>query len=242
MFDWTLAGLLYLLMELIGIASAVHVLLQGRTPQGAVAWLFFLVSVPPLAVPLYWIFGPRRYEGYRGARLEGNAVFDPVVDALRESGERYFVDAPERQALLVALERLVRLPFLSHNRVDLLVDGDRTFEAILEGIDAAERYVLVQFYIVRDDRIGRRLEASLTAALQRGVRVYFLYDGIGSATLSSAYLMRLRRAGAEMNAFATASRSHRLQLNFRNHRKARRRGRRGRLHRRPERRRRVPRG
>jgi len=52
------------------------------------------------------------------------------------------------------------------------------------------------------------------------VRVYFLYDGIGSATLSSAYLMRLRRAGAEINAFATASRSHRLQLNFRNHRKA----------------------
>lgn len=220
MFDWTLAGLLYLLVELIGIASAVHVLLQGRTPQGAVAWLLFLVTVPPLAVPLYWIFGPRRYEGYRGARLEGNAVFDPVVDALRESGERYFVDAPERPALLVALERLVRLPFLSHNRVELLVDGDRTFEAILEEIDAAAQYVLVQFYIVRDDQIGRRLEASLTAALQRGVRVYFLYDGIGSATLSSAYLMRLRRAGAEMNAFATASRSHRLQLNFRNHRKA----------------------
>ena len=34
MFDWTLAGLLYLIVELIGIASAVHVLLQGRTPQG----------------------------------------------------------------------------------------------------------------------------------------------------------------------------------------------------------------
>ena len=69
------------------------------------AWLFFLVSVLPLAVPCTNL-GPRRYEGYRGGRLEGNAVFDPVVDALRESGERYFVDAAERPALLVALERL----------------------------------------------------------------------------------------------------------------------------------------
>ena len=220
MFDWTLAGLLYLSVELIGIASAVHVLLQGRTPQGAVAWLFFLVAVPPLAVPLYWVFGPRRYAGYRTARLEGNAVFDPVVEALRDSGERFFVDAPERPALLVALERLVRLPFLSHNRVELLVDGERTFEAILEEIESAKRYVLVQFYIVRDDGIGRRLEAALTTALGRGVRVYFLFDGIGSATLKSAYITRLRRAGAEMDAFATAGRSHRLQLNFRNHRKA----------------------
>ncbi len=220
MFDWTLAGLLYLLVELIGIASAVHVLLQGRTPQGAVAWLFFLITVPPLAVPLYWIFGPRRYEGYRGARLEGNVVFDPVVDVLRDSGERYFVDAPERPALLVALERLVRLPFLSHNRVELLVDGARTFEAIIEEIEAAGRYVLVQFYIVRDDGVGQRLEAALKAALERGVKVYFLFDGIGSATLKSAFIMRLRRAGAEINAFATAGRSHRLQLNFRNHRKA----------------------
>ena len=217
--DPTLAGLLYLAIELIGVASAVHVLLQGRTPQGATAWLFFLVSLPVVAVPLYWIFGPRRYEGYRGARLQGYAVYDPVIDSLRASGERFFIDAPERPPLLVALERLVRLPFLSHNRVELLVDGQRTFDAILEEIAGAERYVLLQFYIVRDDGIGRRLEAALTRALERGVRVYFLFDGIGSAGLSSAYITRLRRAGAQINAFATASRSHRLQLNFRNHRK-----------------------
>ena len=217
--DWTLAGLLYLAVELVGIASAVHVLLQGRTPQGAIAWLFFLVTLPVAAVPLYWVFGPRRYEGYLGARLEGNAVFDPVAEQLRASGERFFVDEPERPELLVALERLVRLPFLSHNRVELLVDGERTFDAIVEAIEAAEQYVLVQFYIVRDDAIGRRLASALTAAAGRGVAVHFLFDGIGSATLDGAFLNRLREAGVEVHAFATASRSHRLQLNFRNHRK-----------------------
>ena len=217
--DWTLAGLLYLAVELMGIASAVHVLLQGRTPQGAIAWLLSLVTVPFAAVPLYWIFGPRRHDGYHGARLEGHAVFDPVADQLREAGERFFVDSPERPPLPVALERLVRLPFLSHNRVDLLVDGERTFDAILEAVAASERYVLVQFYIVRDDRIGGRLRDALTEALRRGVRVHLLFDGIGSAGLSAAYLARLREAGAEVHAFATARRSHRLQLNFRNHRK-----------------------
>ncbi|MEM1452582.1 MAG: cardiolipin synthase [Planctomycetota bacterium] len=221
---WTIAGLLYALFEISGVLSAMHVLMHGRTPQGAIAWLLFLLAIPPLAVPLYWIFGPRKYANYVDSRLKADTPFDPVVDHLREAGEPFIVDLEEGQqglrgSGLVSLERLVRVPFLDHNDVELLIDGTATFDAIFEAIDGAQDYVLLQFFIVKADDIGKKLAAHLIAARERGVRVYFLFDEIGSRKLSASYLRELRGAGAEVKAFSTTRQSHRLQLNFRNHRK-----------------------
>jgi len=52
------------------------------------------------------------------------------------------------------------------------------------------------------------------------VRVYLLYDEIGSHALDDGYLEDLRRAGVEVSAFnSSRGLRHRFQLNFRNHRK-----------------------
>ena len=53
-----------------------------------------------------------------------------------------------------AAERLADLPTLTGNHVELLIDGEATFNAIFEGIASAKDYILVQFYIVRDDEAG----------------------------------------------------------------------------------------
>jgi cardiolipin synthase len=115
---------------------------------------------------------------------------------------------------------MARVPLTSGNNVTLLVDGDATFTSIFDGIDAAEEYVLVQFYIVRDDELGRQLKSRLIARAQSGVRVLFLYDEIGSLGLPDSYLEGLRSANVEIFPFHSRKGSrNRFQLNFRNHRK-----------------------
>jgi hypothetical protein len=89
---WTIAGVGYALCEAGGVLSAAHVLMKGRTPQGAIAWMFFLVSFPLIALPLYWVFGPRKYANYVDARMRAGSPFDPVVDELRQVGEPFIVD------------------------------------------------------------------------------------------------------------------------------------------------------
>ena len=52
------------------------------------------------------------------------------------------------------------------------------------------------------------------------VKVYFLYDEIGSLDMPESYRQELRDAGVEVRAFHTQKgRGNRFQLNFRNHRK-----------------------
>jgi cardiolipin synthase len=104
--------------------------------------------------------------------------------------------------------------------VDLLVDGDATFDSILKGIDAAREYILIQFFIVHDDEIGREVKARLIRRAREGVRVYFLYDEVGSHDLPEAYKQELREADVEVYDFHTRKGpGNRFQLNFRNHRK-----------------------
>ncbi len=78
----------------------------------------------------------------------------------------------------------------------------------------------MQFFIVKDDEIGRELHKRLLAKAKEGVRVYFLYDEIGSNSLTKSYINELREAGAEMLDFHTRKGpGNRFQINFRNHRK-----------------------
>jgi cardiolipin synthase len=112
------------------------------------------------------------------------------------------------------------MPFTSHNDARLLINGDEAFAAIFAGIEAAKSYVIVQFYIIRDDLIGRQLKQLLERRSREGIRVYVLYDEIGCYYLPRAYRRELAAAGVVILPFRTSKGfRNRFQINFRNHRK-----------------------
>ncbi len=209
------------LAEIAGIITAFHAVMATRTSQGAVAWAVSLVTVPYLAVPLYWVFGRNKFRGYALARQEElSAVSERLADEtidLEALAAAHGVD----EGSLKSAQRLGRLPATVGNRVELLVDGEATFTSILAGIESARQYVLVQFYILRDDSIGRQLKERLIDRASSGVPVYVLFDEIGSFALTrSSYIDDLRTAGVTVLPFNTRKgRRNRFQLNFRNHRK-----------------------
>jgi cardiolipin synthase A/B len=109
---------------------------------------------------------------------------------------------------------------VSGNGYRLLVDGEATFAAIFEAIAEARSYVLVSFYIIRDDRLGNALKDLLVRRAREGIVVRVLYDAIGSAGLPAAYLEGLRAGGVDVRDFHSIRPArNRFQVNFRNHRK-----------------------
>jgi len=208
------------IFHVLGLVSSIHAVMSTRTSQGAIAWAVTLNTFPYLAVPAYWVLGRSKFQGYVVARRNTDVRNDLVESEAIESVARFRVPNAEGSEAARAAEALAAMPVLGGNRVDLLIDGDATFDSILKGIDEAQEYILVQFYIVRDDGLGRALKDHLLAKAKEGVQVYFLFDEIGSHGLPSSYQEELREAGAEVHEFNTRKGSrNRFQLNFRNHRK-----------------------
>ncbi len=206
--------------HLMGLFSSIHAVMSTRTSQGAIAWAVSLNTFPYLSVPAYWVLGRSRFQGYVTARRMVDLRNRHIQERIQTGIAPYRVSARNEMESVRAAEALAGMPVLRGNRVDLLVDGDATFTSIFEGIEQAQTYILVQFFIVHDDDLGRALKERLIAKANQGVRVYFIYDEIGCHDLPRSYIRELRDAGVEMREFNTRKgRRNRFQINFRNHRK-----------------------
>ena len=223
---WVVALCLSLLHSL-GLASALHAILNARTASGAIAWSISLLTFPYLTLPLYWTLSRQKFHGYIKLLRDHSLTHhryrevEEFMDNLQSYRAAQAVESDPLTPATRVLERLTDLPFTGHNKVEILVDGADTFEAMFKAVDQAEDYILVLFYIIGDDEIGNEFKRRLLAKVDEGVRVYVLYDELGCMTfLSQEYIDDMRRRGVEMHPFYTTRGGfNKLQYNFRNHRK-----------------------
>lgn len=87
------------------------------------------------------------------------------------------------------------------NRLMLLQDGDEFFPRVFEKIREAREEVLLETFILSDDKVGRGLRAELIAAAERGVRISITVDGFGSPGLEGEFIDGLTSAGVNFHIF-----------------------------------------
>ncbi|TYC50397.1 cardiolipin synthase [Rhodobacterales bacterium] len=205
------------LMYATAMVCAVREVMNSRTSQGSIAWLLSLFFLPYITVPLYFVFGWRSFSDY--ARIQSTLGRQ---ERARRADELGLTDHVETRDWPV-LSRVSGIPFLAGNTVDVLIDGDATFAAIKEAIARAQHVIFFQFFTVHDDSLGREMADALIARAREDVRVYFLYDDVGSHGLPHSYRNRLKEAGVEVCGFNEKHKFLRLlgpmRLNYRNHRK-----------------------
>lgn len=208
------------LLYILAILAAVHSIFHTRTSQGTIAWVIALITLPIVSIPMYALFGPRKFQQYIDAKHHGDEKISLINKKVLKQFEHFKSQLKSDQANIHVLESLAKLPFTSNNSVKLLIDGQQAFPAMLKAIAEATDYILIQFYIVRDDEMGLKFKEALINKTREGVRIYFLYDSVGSHDLPNHYMKNLKEHGIQTVCFNDAKFSiNRFQVNFRNHRK-----------------------
>ena len=214
-----IGGWLLIVAYALGIVSAIDAIMSTRTEPGAIAWSIALITAPVITVPAYWVLGRSKFEGYLESLEDSREDFEALVEHVRIELDSVAVESDAPTPGVDALRGLAGMRVLGGNGAKLLIDGEETFDSILEGIARAKEYVLVQFFIVHDDELGRRLKDAMIERARAGVMVAFLYDELGS-NMGRSYRQDLRDAGVKVSAFNTTQGwRNKFQLNFRNHRK-----------------------
>ncbi len=105
------------------------------------------------------------------------------------------------------------------NSIHLQFEGPAAFDAWLEAIRGARRFILFENYILRDDAVGRRFRDALVEKALSGVQVRLVYDWMGCWATPFRFWRPFREAGIEVRAFNPPSFRDPLGLLQRDHRK-----------------------
>lgn len=207
---------------LLTLLLVPYVFFQKRKqPVSILAWITAIVTLPFLGSGLFLLIGINRVERRAALKLASRQQIGRVVPELA----RYQLLPGE--ALDPRVERLQRLAdrvsttrCCFGNSVELLTNTNRTLGLIEQAIKSAKESIHLEYYIWQPDKTGYRLRDLLIGKAREGVKVRFLYDGVGSIFLGRKFLKPMRAAGITVtNALPGASFRERWSINLRNHRK-----------------------
>ena len=91
--------------------------------------------------------------------------------------------------------------FSQDNEIELYFSGEEKFNALLESIKKAKKYIYIEYYIMKSDDIGTKIIDELTEKAKEGVEVKVLYDGMGGRKLNRNYFNEFKKAGGEVAVF-----------------------------------------
>ncbi len=183
--EWnpTLSAIFAALLTLANIAlcvAALGVIPGNRKPSTGMAWLILVLAVPFLGFVAFMMFGSTRVgEKRRSKQRDVNAA---IMARTAEYAELEETEPGLAYVASVASlnRRLGALPAVAGNSAELFPDYEGSIAAMTEAVDAAERFVHVQFYITAWDEVTAPFFDALVRATERGVKVRLLFDHIGS--------------------------------------------------------------
>jgi cardiolipin synthase A/B len=218
MSDIILFGLIALWIAYV-IGLSILIVLQKRPPISSLSWILSLAFLPYFGFFIYYVLGPQRLKRQRLRRLRARASLNAVAEIghLKNSLHN---EVPVHVAQQIRLGHATTdFPVSTCHKLDLLVDGEQTYNAIFNAIQAAKHHVHLEYYIYEPDKIGTALRDLLIKKSFSGVKVRLLIDALGSANVGENFLIPLRQAGAEIAFFHPTRMRVRPVWNMRTHRK-----------------------
>jgi cardiolipin synthase A/B len=110
-------------------------------------------------------------------------------------------------------------PWREGNRFDLLEATEQYFERMIQAIDDAQSYVLLEMYLVESGVLAGRFVEAFVRAARRGIGVRLVLDGFGSLGFAQADRRRLIDVGVELRIYNVVQLRKRLHNFLRDHRK-----------------------
>jgi len=124
-------------------------------------------------------------------------------------------DAQFRRSLGV----LLGPPIIEGNQVEVLLNGDQIFPAMLKAIREAQHSINFETYIYWSGSIGKEFTEALAERARAGVKVHVLLDWVGSMKISDAEIDEMRKAGVDLHRYHKPVWWKLARMNNRTHRK-----------------------
>ena len=215
------AALVFAVLELAAIAVAVNIQSSPVSASYKLAWTLLVVALPVAGMILYVLWGGN----IQSKRLNLLPVPPPQIR-----------DAERRQSLLCqqrldrdlsnwrrASQLLYRRDFLLYQDTAAVYfsSGADFFADAIAKMERAERFILLEYFILAEGTLWDRMLDVLTERARQGVEIKIIFDDFGNITrMRSETIERMQAEGMEVRIFNPVHQYvNRLYFNYRDHRK-----------------------
>src|SRR5690606_9821001 len=103
--------------------------------------------------------------------------------------------------------------WLEGNAVEMLINGEEFFPRVFERIRQAQKEVLLETFIILEDKVGKALQEALICAARNGAHVEVIVDGYRTVDRCEAYLAPRGDGGVRVHVFGPHPRLRGMRTN-----------------------------
>lgn len=211
----------YIVLEICSIMLILTLINDNRSPSYKIAWICIALACPISGHIMYWLWGGP----------DSKKKLDRNILKIMEHGKQFLkhdkeleADFWEERPLEARMSRYMsshNFPLFSGNDIRYFSMGEDAFEEIFDELEKAEKFILIDFFIVAEGAIWDKLHEILVEKVRQGVEVKFMYDDFGAMIRTGKYFKRnLEADGVEVRIFNPIHKyTDKLYMNYRSHQK-----------------------
>ncbi len=222
--DWLRGNYIYIyyVIELLSVALGIFLINVYRNSSYKIAWLCIFMIFPITGHIMFLLWGNRFSKKRMENKITKRMTHDSSVYLTQEEGirEEFKEEYPNQNNISTYLENH-QFPLFTNNQLKYYPFGEDVFKDIFEDIRQAEKFVMVNFYIVAQGVLLDELVDILAQKVKEGVEVKFMYDDFGASIRTPKnFRKKLEDKGIEVAVFNPIHKyTDRLYLNYRSHQK-----------------------
>lgn len=211
----------YVFLELFSFIVIMNLVNDNRSPSYKVSWIAIVLMLPISGHFMYALWGKS------GSKKK---IEKEILNKMRH-GERYLENneavAREYAMLNPVKSRLSRyminegFPIFKNNKIEYFPMGEDAFRSIFTELEMAEKFILIDFFIVAEGAIWDKIHEILVKKIRQGVEVKFLYDDFGAMLRTERHFRRkLESEGFQIRVINPIHKyTDKLYMNYRSHQK-----------------------
>ncbi len=217
------------ILLLLFVCGIIFVILSSNSDPGRkISWIIIVTILPVIGIILYILIGwdMRRPEYYNlehkefydfFARNAGDDIKARLFDTKTEEKIR-----PDYRELSRLLTRCNGTTVCDGNEVEVITNGARKFEALVQDLTNARHHIHMEYFYFRKDKGSKKIKEILMRKAMEGVKVRFIYENIANIKIAPIYYNEMKKAGVDVVKFNSSKFSllgFGARLNYRDHRK-----------------------
>jgi cardiolipin synthase len=190
-------------LNIISIIVCVYIINKHAKAAYKITWIFLIMLFPIFGGILYILFtyasNPRKLRAVikRNAR-ESRSAFYLGGDSLPDLDKAY----PEFKPQAHYLQEYAGFPVYANTGSLYFDSGEGFYKRVLEELDKAERYIFMEFFILKEGRMLNSIISILERKAKDGLDVRLMYDDLGCfMSLPENYRQSLEERGIKCFVF-----------------------------------------